>query len=335
MNQTQEEAHFDMEKVTKLLKAHSLTIISEIGQGAFSKCFRVTSEKYADQHSFVCKVTNRSDSFSVELDVLRSCNHRNIVCCYDFFHDNEYNVLVLEDCVGGSIKDCIIQNGPLVGHKLASMALQLVEALDHLHTHNIAHLDLKPANMLLDSYFRLKLGDFGISKRMKDSVLHDNFQGTVLYMAPEVIAKVPYDPFKADIWSLGLTMYYLAVGKTLANSPEEIQNYVKTGYIPLPLAFPKWARTFIYSCLRMVPEERTTLFDLRMMLKDVTYPLKQLGSIQKSPTASKLAHSGQRIVIPEKNKNKQIKLSKSQAIAHISMTKNRFNPRHLIAPSNI
>ena len=90
---------------------------------------------------------------------------------------------------------------------------------------SICHWDIKPQNIFIDSNFDVKLGDFGISKYIKTSIEGEEneenltkststgFAGTLQYMAPEIAKKrtwhekFSYDPFKADMWSLGVTIY--------------------------------------------------------------------------------------------------------------------------------
>lgn len=106
---------------------------------------------------------------------------------------------------GGSPINCIAESD------LRSVAMQLVEGLAFMHGQNIAHLDVKPENVLwLEG--RVSLIDFGLSERLDDGAELDNMVvGTEGYMAPEVENGKRFDPIRADIWSCGKTMKVVAL----------------------------------------------------------------------------------------------------------------------------
>ena len=88
--------------------------------------------------------------------------------------------------------------------------------MDYLHNNNITHIDLKPENILIFTDFRIKISDFGLSKLINNTSV-SRFRtmtgvGTPAFMAPEILGRirgVSPKPFKTDIYSLGLTVYYL------------------------------------------------------------------------------------------------------------------------------
>lgn len=89
--------------------------------------------------------------------------------------------------------------------------MDIVFGVKYLHSMNIIHRDLKPDNCLFDCNNRMKIADFGVSKR--NSNQNPEFQtlcGTPLYMAPEVFLDEPYDK-TVDIWSLGVMFYEMAM----------------------------------------------------------------------------------------------------------------------------
>lgn len=158
--------------------------------------------------------------------------HPNIVNLLDFnteaihmhngvLHDISYSIF--EYCENGSLHDYVKKNGPLPEPVAYFYFKQLSYAVSHLHIQNIAHLDIKPGNMFFDSNFNLKLGDFGCCLKLesKEYGVTKCF-GTRTYMAPEVFKasmETPFSPFKADIYALGATLYFMLTGKT-PNSAE-------------------------------------------------------------------------------------------------------------------
>ena len=106
----------------------------------------------------------------------------------------------------GNLKD-IIASGTDVD--FPSTACKILSAIKFCHERGIAHLDIKPANILMNEH-TLVLSDFGLAAEVgRGGKKLTRFSGSKPYSAPEVIQGMKYDPMKADIWSLGITFYYL------------------------------------------------------------------------------------------------------------------------------
>ncbi|GAA5876292.1 hypothetical protein JCM8547_008879, partial [Rhodosporidiobolus lusitaniae] len=102
--------------------------------------------------------------------------------------------------------------GPIPEPILGKIALAVVSGLTYLYeVHKIMHRDVKPSNILLNSFGQIKICDFGVSGELINSVA-DTFVGTSTYMSPERISGDPYT-VKSDVWSLGITLVELAIGR--------------------------------------------------------------------------------------------------------------------------
>lgn len=139
-------------------------------------------------------------------------------------------------------------------------------------THRIMHRDIKPSNVLINSRGEIKLCDFGVSSELENSVA-DTFVGTGTYMAPERIQGSPYT-VKSDVWSVGLTLMELAIGKfpfsidseddEEAAGPQGILDLLQqivlepSPKLPKSDAFPKILEDVIAKCLMKNPDERPT-----------------------------------------------------------------------------
>ena len=253
-----------IEDVKVILANHDYEIQGEIGSGGYSSCFRVQSAKY--NQTFVCKISTNKIAYNLELEILTVADHPNIVRCYDFFSSDKYFFLILEDCINGSLDNYVKVNGPLSGGNLHSIFFQIFDAILFLHSNNIAHLDIKPSNIFLDKYNRVKVGDFGISRIFNQEKLSHVYSGTKIYRAPEVELKKPYDPFKADVWSLGVTIYYLLVGHQIANSADELRTYLKSGFFYFISNTPTYLRNLVYTCVKQDPTQRANLPTLMQIL---------------------------------------------------------------------
>jgi serine/threonine protein kinase len=86
----------------------------------------------------------------------------------------------------------------------------VVEGLEYLEKQQVAHLDLKMENILVDSNMDIKITDFGFSAINQKSI--DAYGGTKSYMAPEILQRKSYDGFKADIFSFGVLLFITTIG---------------------------------------------------------------------------------------------------------------------------
>ena len=170
--------------------------------------------------------------------------------------------------------DSISKNfGPVRVDVLGKIAEAVLGGLTYLYrTHRIMHRDIKPSNVLVNSKGQIKICDFGVSSELENSVA-DTFVGTGTYMAPERIQGSPYT-VKSDVWSVGLTLMELAIGKFPfsidSDDPDEaagpqgildlLQQIVLEPSPKLPKsdAFPKILEEVIDKCLMKDPARRPT-----------------------------------------------------------------------------
>lgn len=136
-----------------------------------------------------------------------------------FTWDANFIFLILEYCPGGNLAEFIKQKGKLNEFMVQHFAQQLVQGLQVLHSENIVHCDLKPANILLSippvgscRNVKLKIADFGFSRRLANNEKYTSgLNGSPLYMAPEVLGLKPYGK-QADLYSLGVIIYECLFG---------------------------------------------------------------------------------------------------------------------------
>jgi calcium-dependent protein kinase len=188
------------------------TYVTQVGKGGFSRVHLVFSGKYNQQ--FVIKQNKSSSNFvfNNEFELMKQLLHPNIINLYSMIEIDSTDCIVLEYCSGGSIEDLIKSYGRIHPPKLYKYCFQILSAVNHMHQNNIARRDIKPSIILLDSHDRPKLTDFGLSQLIEvNNVL--KLCGTTQFMAPEVLNRVPsYDPFLADIYSLGITFFLMSQG---------------------------------------------------------------------------------------------------------------------------
>ncbi|KAI4886096.1 hypothetical protein NFI96_020206 [Prochilodus magdalenae] len=194
-------------------------IVGELGDGAFGKVYKAQNKQtgaLAAAKVIDTKTEEELEDYMVEIDILASCDHQYIVKLLDaYYYENKLWILI-EFCAGGAVDAVMLElERPLTEPQIQVVCKQTLEALSYLHENKIIHRDLKAGNILFTSDGDVKLADFGVSaKNTKTLQRRDSFIGTPYWMAPEVVMcetskDRPYD-YKADIWSLGITLIELA-----------------------------------------------------------------------------------------------------------------------------
>lgn len=154
-----------------------------------------------------------------------SLNHPNIVEVYDVGEDNGKYFIVMEYVEGRTLKQLIKKRGALTLAEVVDIMLQLTSAIAHAHNSYIIHRDIKPQNVIILEDGRVKIMDFGIAAQLNSGELTqtNSVMGTVYYLPPEQ-ANGSATTTKSDIYSLGILMYELVVGKVpfRGESPVEV-----------------------------------------------------------------------------------------------------------------
>ncbi|GAV07794.1 hypothetical protein RvY_17592-2 [Ramazzottius varieornatus] len=219
-----------------------------------------------------------------ELKILHECNSPYIVGFYGAFYDNGEISILMEYMDGGSL-DQILRRGIRVPEDiLGKITTCVLKGLIYLkEKHNILHRDIKPSNILVNTRGEVKLCDFGVSGQLIDSMAN-SFVGSRSYMAPERLKGSPYT-IASDIWSLGLSLLELALGRypIPPPDPEEFrQIFASSSATPEPAVvmaifelldyivnspsptFPEGIvsfdlKDFVDSCLQSEPSKRPSL----------------------------------------------------------------------------
>ena len=157
--------------------------------------------------------------FTREADVAASLDHPQIVAVYNRGETDDGQLWIAMQFVDGTDADAALRAGTMTPARAVHIVTQVAKALDFAHAHTVVHRDIKPANFLLSGPAgpdeRVLLGDFGIARALDDVGLTatGSVMATIAYAAPEVLSGMPFDG-RADIYSLGCTLYRLLTGKT-------------------------------------------------------------------------------------------------------------------------
>lgn len=195
-----------MEKIKETISNHGYEYLDLIGKGGFSCVYLCYSRKY--NQNFAVKKAIKHKCTEYEYNTLVSLSHSYIIKLYDSFEDDESQYFVLEYCQNGTIR----QKGVLQFDQFVFYAKQILEAIAYCHSNQIAHRDIKPDNIFLDQYDHIKLADFGMAKQFENQKRSNEMCGSFKFFSPEMVEEQEICPFKADIWALGITFFYMAVG---------------------------------------------------------------------------------------------------------------------------
>jgi hypothetical protein len=151
------------------------------------------------------------ERFTMEARWAAAVGHPHVVTVLDEGQDGSDAFIVMEEVRGRSLRDIVAERGALPAAEAATLVRQLAEALDATHAAGLVHLDVKPANVIVDAAGNAKLTDFGIARATRDSEERE-LVGTARYIAPERIGGTPVTP-RADAYSLALVAYELLTGR--------------------------------------------------------------------------------------------------------------------------
>lgn len=199
-------------------------LLDHLGTGGMSSVY--LAEHVLMQRHVAIKVLpkNRVDDssylarFHREAQAAAALDHHNIVRAYDVDNDGDIHYLVMEYVEGQDLQKIVKEEGPLQYNRAVDYIRQAAEGLAHAHAAGLIHRDVKPANLLLDRKDMIKVLDLGLARFTDDdraslTVAYDeNVLGTTDYLAPEQALDSHGVDSRADIYSLGCSLYYLLTG---------------------------------------------------------------------------------------------------------------------------
>lgn len=246
------------------------TIVKTLGEGSFGKVKLATHQ--VSGQKVALKIINRkrlvtrdmAGRIEREIQYLQLLRHPHIIKLYTVITTPTEIIMVLE-YAGGELFDYIVNNGRLQEDKARKFFQQIVCAVEYCHRHKIVHRDLKPENLLLDDQYNVKIADFGLSNIMTDGNFLKTSCGSPNYAAPEVISGKLYAGPEVDVWSCGVILYVLLVGR-LPFDDEYIPTLFKkiaAGNYSIPTYLSPGAVSLIKKMLMVNPVHRITIGEIR------------------------------------------------------------------------
>jgi serine/threonine protein kinase len=207
------------------------------------------------------------ERFEREVRAAGKLNHPNIVRAENADQANGVHFLVMEYVDGGDLSKRVKKNGPLALPLALDCVLQAARGLAYAHGVGVVHRDIKPANLLLDTKGVVKILDMGLARMTGEGGVSSNpeltstgtIMGTAQYMAPEQALDTRAADHRADVYSLGCTLYFLVAGRAMYQGESVMRTIFAHREQPIPP-------------IRDVRPEASLEFDAifhRMVAKDV------------------------------------------------------------------
>jgi cell cycle serine/threonine-protein kinase CDC5/MSD2 len=244
-----------------------------LGEGGFARCFQIRDDSgKVFAAKTVAKASIKSDKTKTkllsEIKIHKSMAHPNVVQFIDCFEDDVNVYILLEICPNQSLMDLLKKRKFLTEPEVRLFMTQIIGGIRYMHTRRVIHRDLKLGNIFFDPDMNLKIGDFGLA-----AVLHADTDrkyticGTPNYIAPEVLTgKTVGHSYEVDIWSIGVMMYALLVGKPPFQSKDVslIYERIKSNDYGFPEDKPisNAAKELITDILTTNPLKRPTLDEI-------------------------------------------------------------------------
>ncbi|MCR1974860.1 Stk1 family PASTA domain-containing Ser/Thr kinase [Clostridium sporogenes] len=217
---------------TKLGNRYEL--LEKVGEGGMAtvykaKChylnrfvaIKILKDQFCSDKEFV-------EKFKREATSVASLSDNNIVNIYDVGSENNIHYIVMEYVDGKTLKELIVEKGKIEPKETVRISKQIASALVCAHRNNIIHRDIKPHNILVTKEGIIKVTDFGIAKASNSATITNSSKvmGSAHYFSPEQ-AKGGFVDSRTDIYSLGIVMYEMLVGKVPFDGESPVSVAVK------------------------------------------------------------------------------------------------------------
>ena len=243
-----------------------------LGKGGFAKCYELVCQD--NNKVFAAKMLPLSDikterqkqKLLTEIKIHKSLHHQQIVAFEHYFKDTANVYMLLELCQNQTLNELFERRRKFSEIEVQCYIIQLIRALQYLHSHRVIHRDLKLGNLFLNDKMELKVGDFGLATKLDfEGERKKTVCGTPNYIAPEVLYGTGHS-YEVDIWAIGVIIYTLLIGKPPFETREVKTTYTKIKKadfsFPITSKISVSAKNIIKKILVLDPKKRPSLNDL-------------------------------------------------------------------------
>jgi len=250
------------------------TLLEELGGGGMGRVFKAVHRTLNRQVALKLlppspvQPPEAVERFHREVRALASLSHPNIVAVHDAGTADGAHFYVMDLVDGEDLSRLVKKHGPLTVELALDCILQAARGLEYAHAQGIVHRDIKPSNLILDHEGTVKILDLGIARFQPVAEASDDLTktgcilGTVDYMPPEQALNTRRADHRADIYSLGCTLYYLLTGQPVYGGDTVMERLVAHREHRIPSlrdacpAAPDWLNSVFQRMVAKKPRHR-------------------------------------------------------------------------------
>lgn len=230
----------------------------------------INKKKWAAKIVSVKDVENRKILNLVEKEIamLREIDHQNIIKMRESFeitnkYNEEYIIIIMEYCERGDLLTLTTKHKLKDENLIKKIIYGFLGAIKYLHSRGISHGDIKTENILLTENYIPKLCDFGFCRTIFVAGNESKY-GTLFYAAPELFYKGKFDPFKTDIYAIGITLYSIFELKFpfIEGDEKEIREQIVNSDLIFKFKTSKKLKNLIVKCTDKEPINRPTIDEI-------------------------------------------------------------------------
>jgi len=252
----------------KKMRFSEFVIERVIQKGEKNEVLLVSNRKHTTLGKFVLKKLdnrlNKQQFVQNEINVGKKFKKSSIAKMLHYWVEGDYTYLLFEWIDGVDLYDYLAEGSfePLTEELGRFLFRQIVKSVKYVHKKGFVHGDLKLENVMLDrNHKKIKLIDFGFCTEANCKSVLTNYQGSLEYLAPEVLKRIPYQACKSEVWSLGVILFTLLFGEFPFSEHDR-----NDGFEGVEVSFPcggsSSSRDLLTHMLALSPDDRYELEDV-------------------------------------------------------------------------
>jgi serine/threonine protein kinase len=276
-------------------------LLGHLGSGGMSSVY-LAQHRISDQLRAIKvlprkRVTDKSylDRFYLEARAAASLDHQNVVRIYDICNESDTHYMVMEYVKGKDLHEMVKDHGPLDLEQAARYTAQAAEGLTHAHERDLVHRDIKPANLLKTDNGEVKILDLGLALVNQEDtesltvLYNEKVMGTADYLSPEQAVNSHEVDHRADIYSLGCTLYYLITGHPPFNKgtlAQRIAMHQTQDPPDIRESRPECPAALVDICQRMMEKKADDRYQTCAAIQSDLLALADSGQLSDVPAAT-------------------------------------------------